>query len=178
VSSALGQIASVSSSVAIVAQTARLRIRHFTAADAPFVLQLLNTPGFLAFIGDRGVRTLDAAISYLDGGPVASYAAHGHGLNAVQLLSTGAVIGMCGVLKRDTLPEPDLGYALLPEFEGQGYAFEAATACITHARSALNIPALLATVRPNNPASIRVLTALGFAEVGRFDELLRYRRVL
>jgi [ribosomal protein S5]-alanine N-acetyltransferase len=161
-----------------VAKTARLRIRHFNLADAPFIVSLLNTPGFLAYIGDRGVRTLMDAEHYLHSGPIASYHAHGHGLSAVELLSDGSLIGMCGVLKREHLAEPDLGYALLPEFTGLGYAFEAASACIAHARSTLNMPALLATVQPNNQASIRLLGALGFVSLGQFEDVLRYRLVL
>jgi [ribosomal protein S5]-alanine N-acetyltransferase len=161
-----------------VAESDRLIVRQFALADAAFLCQLLNEPSFLSFIGDRGVRSGADAEQYLLAGPMASYALNGHGLNAVVLKSSGALIGMCGVLKRDSLPEPDLGYAFLPEFTGAGYAREAALACMQHAKSALNLPALLATVRSNNAASISLLIKLGFAEQAAEPPLLRYRAVL
>lgn len=142
--------------------TARLRVRHFTEQDAPFILRLLNEPTFIAHIADRGVRTLADAERYLREGPMASYAAHGHGLNCVEDLATGAAVGMCGVLRRATLDLPDLGYALLPEHAGQGLAFEAATAVMAHARDALGMRALLAIVNTTNPRSIALLERLGF----------------
>ena len=161
-----------------MAETHRLIVRHFTLADAAFLCRLLNEPSYLEFIGDRGVRSLGDAEQYLRAGPMASYAQNGHGLNAVVLKSSDELIGMCGVLKRDTLPEPDLGYAFLPEFTGAGYAFEAAKVCMQHAKSVLNLPALLAIVRSNNAASIRLLVNLGFAEQPSEPPLLRYRVLL
>src|SRR5262249_38684677 len=104
--------------------TARLRLRDLAPADAPFILTLLNEPSFIRNIGDRGVRTLDAARAYIENGPVASYARHGFGLYLVELLASGAPIGICGILKRDALPDPDLGFAFLPAYWKQGYAFE------------------------------------------------------
>jgi RimJ/RimL family protein N-acetyltransferase len=99
---------------AIVIDTPRLALREFTEQDAPFVLRLLNEPSFHEFIGDRGVRTLDDARRYLREGPMASYRRHGHGLLRVALQSDQTVLGMCGLVRRDTLPLPDLGFALLP----------------------------------------------------------------
>ncbi len=157
-----------------VAQTERLLIRQFKLADADFLVLLLNQPSFLRYIGDREVRNIADAQAYLHAGPLASYAQHGHGLNAVVLKATGALIGMCGVLKRDTLPEPDLGYAFLPEFTGAGYAFEAAKACMRHAKQALQIPALLAIVQADNSASIKLLMKLGFAKQVAEPPLLRF----
>jgi [ribosomal protein S5]-alanine N-acetyltransferase len=160
----------------IVAHTQTLLIRHLTLGDASFVLRQLNEPSFLQFIGDRGVRNLIDAENYLCSGPIAGYAANGHGLNAVTLTSSGATIGMCGMLKRDTLPEPDLGYAFLPEYTGLGYAEQACRAVIADARDALGIGAMLAIVQPDNPASIKLLGKLGFVLLGQFDNLLRFRR--
>lgn len=94
--------------------TDHLTIRPFTLEDAPFIVRLLNEPSFLEFIGDKGVRTLAQAEAYLRQGPLASYASHGHGLCMVQDRVTGAPMGMCGLIKRDTLPEVDLGYAFVP----------------------------------------------------------------
>src|SRR5690349_9858902 len=113
-------------------ETPRLHIRPFSFNDAPFILRLLNEPSFLQHIGDKGVRDLEGAKVYLTNGPMASYARHGHGLMAVVLKATGEPIGMCGLLKRDNLEHPDLGYAFLPEFWSKGYAREAAKATLDH----------------------------------------------
>ena len=146
-----------------ITHTARLTLRHFTIDDAPFVLRLLNDANFLRFIGDRGVRNLIDAENYLRSGPMASYVTHGHGLNAVVLRARNIGIGMCGILRRDNLPGPDLGYAFLPEFTGSGLAEEAARAALKHACDVLQIPEMLATVRPDNVASIKLLHKLDFA---------------
>jgi [ribosomal protein S5]-alanine N-acetyltransferase len=160
--------------------TDRLTIRPFTLEDAPFILRLLNEPSFFEFIGDKGVRTLAQAEGYLRQGPLASYASHGHGLCMVQDRVTGAPMGMCGLIKRDTLPEVDLGYAFVPECWGQGLAREAAAACLAHGRAELGLGGVLAIVAPGNTASIRLLTALGFAPNGRMahgtgDEVAVFR---
>ncbi|MBS1785279.1 MAG: GNAT family N-acetyltransferase [Acidobacteria bacterium] len=142
--------------------TPRLHLRPFQLDDAAFVLRLLNEPSFIENIGDKGVRTLDDARRYLTTGPMASYAAHGHGLLAVERTSDGAPIGMCGLLKRDTLEHPDLGYAFFPEAWGQGYALEAARAVLQNAKR----DRVLAIVSPGNAASIRLLEKLGFTFEG------------
>jgi RimJ/RimL family protein N-acetyltransferase len=149
-----------------VTQTERLVLRHFTPDDAAFILRLLNEPSFLHNIGDRGVRTLDDARKYLDDGPMASYARHGHGLWLAALKGTGEPIGMCGLLKRDHLPHPDIGYALLPEFCSRGYASEAASAVLELGWRELGLARILAIVSPANAASIRLLENLGFTPAG------------
>ena len=148
----------------VIACTARLSLRHFTLDDAPFVLRLLNDPSFLQYIGDRGVHNHDDAENYLRCGPLASYAANGHGLDAVVLHDGGICIGMCGIVRRDTLPGPDLGYAFLPEYTGAGLAEEATRAALKHARDALHFSEMLAIVQPDNAASIKLLHKLGFVE--------------
>jgi RimJ/RimL family protein N-acetyltransferase len=100
--------------------TERLELVHLTLEDAPFILELVNDPAWLRFIGDRGVRTLAQAEAYLQDGPLASYATHGFGLYLVRRKSDGAPLGMCGLLKRPSLPQPDIGFAYLPQFTGQG----------------------------------------------------------
>ncbi|HEX6746560.1 MAG TPA: GNAT family N-acetyltransferase [Longimicrobium sp.] len=147
----------------IVVETERLRLRHFIADDAEFVLRLLNEPSFLQNIGDRGVRSVDDAVRYLENGPIASYARHGHGLNAVMLKETGERIGMCGLLKREQYDDVDVGYAFLPEFWGKGYAVEAASAVLEHGRRTLGLTRAIALVSPGNAGSVRVLEKLGFA---------------
>lgn len=146
----------------MVVETPRLRLRHFRVDDAAFILRLLNEPSFLQHIGDKQVRTLDDARRYLETGPLAGYAEHGHHLNCVELKATGTAIGMCGVLKRDTLPAPDLGYAFLPEYWSQGYALEAATAAVAHAHTIPGLDMLLAITGPGNGASTALLGKLGF----------------
>lgn len=146
--------------------TERLQLRQFTLDDAGFVLRLLNDPGFIRHIADKGVRDLDGARSYLQGGPIASYAQHGFGLWRVGLAGQDTAIGMAGLLRRDYLPDMDIGYAFLPEYGGQGYAFEAACAVMDHARRALDARRVLAIVNRDNAPSIRLLGKLGFEDEG------------
>jgi len=146
--------------------TPRLVIRELTFADAPFIVTLLNDPAFILNIGDRGVRAPEDACEYLTAGPLASYARHGFGLGAATLATTGEPIGICGVLRRAELTEPDLGFAFLPQFRGQGYAFEAASAVKADAHARLGLATLLAIVNPVNVSSIRLLGKLGFAREG------------
>lgn len=160
--------------------TNRLIVRPFTLEDAPFILRLLNEPSFIEHITDKGVRTLAQAETYLTQGPLASYATHGHGLWLVQHRETGTPMGMCGLIRRDTLPEVDLGYAFVPEFWGLGYAREAASACLAWGRDTLRLGGMLAIVSPGNAASIRLLEGLGFQHSGRMafavdDEVDIYR---
>jgi RimJ/RimL family protein N-acetyltransferase len=149
-----------------VLTTARLIVRELTPSDAPFIVSLLNDPGFIRNIGDRGVRTEADARDYLAAGPLASYARHGFGLCAVVLAASGAAIGICGILQRAELPGPDLGFAFLPQFHGQGYALEAASAVRGDAHARLGLPTLFAIVNPDNAPSIRLLEKLGFAREG------------
>ena len=149
-------------------ETKRLRLREFTPADAEFVHRLVNDPSFLRYIGDRGVRTVEDARRYIAEGPVTGYARLGYGLMLALRKSDGAEVGMCGVLKRDSLPEPDLGFSFLPAYWSQGYAFEAAQAIMRHAREALGLGRILAITTQDNEPSMRLLGKLGF----RFDRIL------
>jgi RimJ/RimL family protein N-acetyltransferase len=146
--------------------TPRLVIRELTREDAAFIVALLNDPTFIRNIGDRGVRTDADAVEYIERGPMASYARHGFGLCAVDLAAGGATIGICGLLQRDELPAPDLGFAFLPQFRSQGYAFEAAASVRADAHLRLGIDRLLAIVNPDNAPSLRLLEKLGFAREG------------
>ena len=147
---------------AALIETARLRLRRLTPDDAPFILELLNDPAFLRYIGDKGARTEADARRYIEGGPMASYDRFGFGLLLVSL-KEGEPIGMCGVLKRDTLEEVDLGFAYMPRFRAQGYAFEAAAAVLAHARTTLGLRRVLAITSPDNMPSIALLEKLGFS---------------
>ena len=145
----------------IVLETPRLLLRRFTLDDAPFILRLLNEPSFLEFIGDKGVRTLDDARDYLRQGPIASYEQHGFGLYLVTLKSDGTSLGMCGLLKRETLPDVDIGFAFVPEFWSQGYGLESAAAVLLHGKEAFGLKRIVGLARPENRASIGLLEKLG-----------------
>lgn len=150
-------------------ETARLALRKLSPADAPFVVQLLNDPAFVRFIGDRGVRTVDDAEQYILSGPVSSYARFGFGLYLVELKDGRAPIGICGLLKRPYLDAVDLGFALLPGYRARGYAFESASAVLGYARNVFGFDRILAITTPDNDASIALLTRLGF----RFERTCR-----
>ena len=147
-----------------VLRTARLRLRLADPGDAAFYLELVNDPDFIAHIGDRGLRTPDAAARALEEGPVAMQRSRGHSLYVVELLDGGVPIGLSGLVKRDALDEVDIGYAFLARHRARGYAFEAAQAVVRHAR-ALGIVRLAAIADPANAASIGLLLKLGM----RFD---------
>jgi RimJ/RimL family protein N-acetyltransferase len=146
-----------------VAETKRLVLRRLTAEDAPFILELLNDPDWLRFIGDKGVRDLDGARQYILTGPIESYARHGFGLFLAARKSDGAPVGLCGILKRDVLEDADVGYAFLPQHRGQGYAYEAAAAALALARDTFALPRIAAITNPDNERSIRVLEKLGLS---------------
>lgn len=148
--------------------TPRLRLRRLVADDAPFIYRLVNDADWLRFIGDKGVASLDDARLYIETGPVAMYRRHGFGLNLVTLAADDTAIGICGILQREILPEVDLGFALLPEFRGQGYAAEASAAVLAHAYEALGISRVAAIVAAQNEASIGLLRKLGFAYQSEF----------
>lgn len=144
-----------------VVETNRLVLRQVTDADAGFILDLLNQPSFLRFIGDKGVRNTDDAKRYIQTGPLASYERFGFGLYLVELKETSVPIGMCGLLKRDTLPEVDVGFAFLPDYWSQGYAFESTSAVMTYGREVLGLRRILAITSLDNNASIRLLEKVG-----------------
>jgi len=142
-------------------ETTRLLVRRMDTSDAAFMLTLLNSPTWLQFIGDRGVQTLEDARRYILDGPVVSYTRYGFGFYLVARKECGSPVGICGIAQRDYLDEPDLGYAMLPEYAGQGYASEAAAAVLEYARDTLRLPRLLATTRGYNHGSARVMEKLG-----------------
>lgn len=142
-------------------ETDRLRLRELCADDAAFALVQLNDPDFLAHIGDRGVRDLAQARDYLATGPMASYARHGFGLWGIEAKPGAHLAGMCGLIRRDALPAPDLGYALLPAYRGLGLAREAAGLCLDFGFRDLALPRILAIVSEGNLASRRLLESLG-----------------
>ncbi|HSD35826.1 MAG TPA: GNAT family N-acetyltransferase [Alphaproteobacteria bacterium] len=150
-------------------ETERLTLRRLTPEDADFIRMLVNDPDWLRHIGDRGVRTAADARAYIRDGPMRMYAAHGFGLYAVLRKPDGAMMGLCGIIKRDTLPDFDLGFAFLPPYRGQGYAREAAQAAIAQAREDFRLRRLLAITSLDNARSIRLLEGLGF----RFERVIK-----
>jgi RimJ/RimL family protein N-acetyltransferase len=145
-----------------VLQTVRLSLRHFARADAPFIFELLNEPSWLQYIGDKGIKTLGDAEHYIQDGPVAMYARLGFGLYLVELTGGSESVGMCGLIKRDTLEDVDLGFAFLSRFWGNGYAYESAAAVMSYAKMRLGIDRIVAITSPNNQASIKLLRKLEF----------------
>lgn len=152
-----------------ILETERLRARELNLGDTEFIIGLLNSPGWLQFIGDRKIKTREQALTYLENGPFKSYRENGFGLNLIERKSDGAAIGMCGVLKREDLQYPDIGFAFFPEFQGMGYAFEIAQATLTYAREQLGMKIISAITVPENSRSIQLLEKLGLRSVGTFS---------
>lgn len=163
-----------------ILQTERLNLREFTNDDAAFILELVNSPGWLQFIGDRNVRTTEQAIAYLENGPIKSYRENGFGLGMVETKNNKLPIGMCGIIKRNTLENPDIGFAFLPQFMGKGYAFEIAHATLAYATRQLKLPTIYAITVPYNIRSIGLLEKIGLKFIKKInapkdnEELLLY----
>lgn len=151
----------------VVLETDRLRLRRLTPTDASFIFALVNEPSFVENIGDRNVRSEEDAVQYIQNGPMASYEQYGYGLYKVELKQTSTPIGICGPLKREALEYPDIGFAFLPLFWGQGYAFESAAAVMNYSRAVLRLNNIAAITTPTNERSIKLLEKLGF----RFQSL-------
>ena len=150
-------------------ETARLSLRELNTGDAAFILKLVNEPAWLHFIGDRGIKTLESARGYLLNGPMTMYRCLGFGLWLVESKGEETALGICGLIKREQLADIDLGFAFLSAHHRRGYAFEAATATLAYARTALSLARVVAVVSPDNEASRRLLVKLGF----RWERLTR-----
>jgi RimJ/RimL family protein N-acetyltransferase len=137
--------------------------------DAAFIVELLNDPSFLRFIGDKGVRTVADARQYIRTGPMDSYERHGFGLWLVELKGSRIPIGICGLLKRDTLRDIDIGFAFLPPYRSQGYAFESAAAVMDYGRTVLGLRRIVAITDDDNTGSHRVLEKIGMS----FERMIR-----
>lgn len=141
--------------------TERLQLRQPQLSDADFLLQLLNDPAFLRYIGDRQVRTLAEAETYLQQRILASFQQYGFGLWLAERRYDGVAVGLCGLVVRDYLPSPDLGYALLSPYCGLGYGSELASAVLAYCRNSLQFPSICAIVTPDNQASKQLLQKVG-----------------
>lgn len=152
-----------------ILETDRLILREIVETDAEFILDLLNQPSFIKYIGDRNIRTVEQSSEFIANRFRASYKQFGYGLWAVESKETGEAIGICGFVKRELLPEADIGFALLPKFERRGYIFEAASATMKYGAEKLNLKRVLAITSKNNEASGKLLEKLGF----RFERLIK-----
>jgi RimJ/RimL family protein N-acetyltransferase len=152
-----------------VLETERLILRRLESGDAAFILELLNEPAWLRFIGDKHVHDLAAARAYIEKGPMEMYARLGFGLYRVELKEGGTPIGLCGLIRRDTLPDADIGFAFLARHHGKGYGRESAAAVLEQGRREFGLTRILAITSPDNHASIRLLEKLGFV----FERMLR-----
>jgi RimJ/RimL family protein N-acetyltransferase len=144
-----------------VLTTERLLLRRLTLDDAPFILRLVNEPSWLEFIGDKGVHTLEEARAYLTKGPLDMYARLGFGLYLTELRDGAIPIGICGLIKRESLPDVDVGFAFVPEHWGKGYGYEAASAVLAHGEREFAMKRIVAITSPGNRRSIRMLERLG-----------------
>lgn len=145
-----------------ILKTGRLTLHQLKPNDAPFILDLLNEPAFHKYIGDKGVRERKGALEYLENGPIASYENYGYGLYLVKELASHSSIGICGLKKREVLEIPDLGFAFIKKYWGQGFATEAGQAVLDYAQKELKLFHIAAITHPDNEGSIKVLTKLGF----------------
>lgn len=153
-----------------ILETQRLVLRHMSTDDAEFMLQLLNEPSWLHFIGDRGVRSLRDACSYILNGPVEMYARLGFGLYVVELKDGGMPIGICGLVKRDFLEDIDIGYGFLPQYWAKGYAYESASAVMAYATEILGLKRIVAITSSDNYRSAGLLEKLGL----RYEQMVKY----
>jgi [ribosomal protein S5]-alanine N-acetyltransferase len=153
----------------IVIETERLILRKFTVDDASFILGLLNTPSWLRFIGDRNVHSVEEAKQFLLNGYLKSYETHGFGFYVAVEKATQNSIGMCGLVKRNTLENVDIGFAFMPEFMGKGYGFEAASATLNYAENVLRLEKVIAIVDPENVVSIALIKKIGL----QFERMVR-----
>ncbi|MBT8262347.1 MAG: GNAT family N-acetyltransferase [Bacteroidia bacterium] len=147
--------------------TDRLQIRPYTLGDAAFVLELLNSPEWMANIGDRGIKTLTDAENYIETKYLPQYSEYGYGAYVTEKIGTDEIVGTCGIYNRPDLDHPDIGFALLPQYAKQGYAFEAAYAVKEYAKNTLKFETLYGITLPSNTNSIRLLEKLGFNNIDR-----------
>lgn len=153
-----------------VIETKRLILRQFTPDDAGFIYALLNQPAWKQYIGDRGIDSLAAARAYIENVLIASYRKNGFGLLAIELKEGGALAGMCGLIKRDTLADVDIGFALMPQYEGLGLAYEAAAATLAYSHDTLGLARVAAITSLDNERSMKLLERLGM----RYEGVIRF----
>ncbi|MGI9552062.1 MAG: GNAT family N-acetyltransferase [Aurantibacter sp.] len=147
-----------------ITETKRLRIDRATPTDASFFLRLMNNPNWIRYIGDRGVVSEEHALEHIKSNLIKSYEEHGYGLYKMSLKSSDLPIGICGFVKRDYLDHADIGFAVLPEYEGKGFVFEAAQAVMAYGKNALKLNPILAITSRDNIRSKKLLLKIGLKE--------------
>jgi ribosomal-protein-alanine N-acetyltransferase len=147
----------------------RVTLRELTLGDAPFIIELVNDPDWLKYIGDKNVRSIADAERYLTNGPMSLYEKHSVGLWAVELRESREPIGMCGLVKRDALEDFDLGFAFLPKHRGLGYAYEASQGVLKYVNDVMKLKRLAAIVNRENAPSSSLLKKLGFEFQGEMQ---------
>lgn len=143
-------------------ESARLSLREVREEDAPFILEVLTDPDFIINVGDRGVHDLAGARRYITDNLLASYRSHGLGLCLVELRASAQPLGICGLLRRDTHPDVEIGFAFVPRGRGSGYALEAARATMSFGQHSLGVTRVVALTAPHNRRSVQLLARLGF----------------
>jgi len=144
-----------------IIETERLTLRLQTTDDADFILELVNDPSWLEFIGDRGVRTVEDAREYIVNGPIRMYEQSGFCFYLVERKEDQSPIGMCGFVKRESLEDVDIGFAFLPKYWGKGYAYEAASATLAYGLDTLGLNRIVAITTQDNHASAKLLEKIG-----------------
>ncbi|EJS70185.1 N-acetyltransferase [Bacillus cereus] len=152
----------------IVLETERLTLRWFDIKDAPFILELVNDPAWIQFIGDKGVKNLEDAKNYIVNGPVDMYNKIGFGLYLVERKEDLTPLGMCGLIKRDSLEDIDIGFAFLEKFRSQGYGYESASAVIDYGVQKLGMKRIVAITSTDNVNSGKLLEKVGL----RFEKII------
>ncbi|WP_261886109.1 GNAT family N-acetyltransferase [Vibrio pomeroyi] len=143
-------------------ETERLRLRMITPRDATFIQRLYSSEDFLRYIGDKEINDTEKAVEYIKNNILKMHQEKGVCLLMVEIKETSTPIGICGLIKRDTLESHDIGYGFVPEFYGQGFAREAAKVIIEQAKQNADIDHLVAITTSDNIRSIALLTKLGF----------------
>jgi RimJ/RimL family protein N-acetyltransferase len=163
-----------------ILETPRLLLNEFTEDDASFIVELLNSPDWLQYIGDRNVRTTEDARRFINEKYIDSYKKNGFGLYAVVLKENNITIGMCGLIKRDSLEDIDIGFAFLPEYISKGYGFESAVEVLKYGKEILNLKRIVAITIKSNNKSVNLLKKIGmkfeksFFMEGDSEELLLF----
>ena len=143
-----------------ILETERLILSRLTLADAAFILELMNEPGFIEFVADRGLRTEADAARYLTEKILPNYERFGFGFYRVTLKESGIAIGICGLVKRDVLANPDIGFSILDRYSRNGYAYEAAVAVMNYGRTVLGLTQICGVTAPDNRVSQHLLRKL------------------
>ncbi|MEZ4809127.1 MAG: GNAT family N-acetyltransferase [Allomuricauda sp.] len=149
-----------------IIETERLIIAEVDLNDTGFIVQLLNSPTWLQFIGDKGVRNVEQAQKYIEESLIGAYRKNGFGLYKLCVKESLVPIGLCGFLQRDYLDSPDIGFALLPEYESKGFMYEAGSALMDYGTSKLKLECVLAIVMPQNGKSRKLLERIGLHQIG------------